>query len=87
MVVNVSDESELNFIVHATQGRNAEIASIKVRLEKENLVGFKLLDGIVFREDDKGDLLLYVPSKLEENVIRLAHEKICHMGIEKHTNE
>lgn len=34
-------------------------------------------------KDKTGRLQLFVPKEMEENVIRLIHEKICHLGIDK----
>lgn len=45
--------------------------------------GFELKDGLVFRRDKFGRPQLFVPQEMEVNVIRLIHEKICHLGIDK----
>lgn len=44
---------------------------------------FSLEDGLVYRQSDGDKMLLYVPKEMETNVIRQAHEKICHLGITK----
>ena len=44
---------------------------------------YELDNGLVFRVDNKGRKQLYVPAELEENIMRLTHEKYGHVGIEK----
>lgn len=82
-VVTVSDQLELNHMIQVTQNRDDKIFELRKRLEEEEeVVGFELKDGLVFRKD-KNRLQLCVPSEMEENVIRMIHEKICHLGINK----
>lgn len=45
--------------------------------------GYELVDGLLFRKDKNGKLMLYVPKEMEGNVIRLIHEKIGHLSTEK----
>ena len=70
-------------MIQVTQNRDDDIVAIKLRLEMEEVEGLELVYGIVFRKDRMGNLLFYVPHELEENVIRLIQEKICHLVIDK----
>lgn len=40
-------------------------------------------DGLVYRQKLGGRALLYVPKEMETNIIRQAHDNICHMGVNK----
>lgn len=82
-IVSVANQLELNFMVQATQNRDEKILILRTRLENERVDGFELKDGLVYRRDKKQRLQLFVPQEMEENVIRMIHEKICHMGIDK----
>lgn len=76
-----SDEIDLH--IQATQSRDRMIVELRDRLEEEEVKYFELKDGLVFRKIDNDRLAFYVPSEMEENVIRLIHEKIGHLGVDK----
>uniref|UniRef100_A0A1B0GQT2 RNA-directed DNA polymerase n=1 Tax=Phlebotomus papatasi TaxID=29031 RepID=A0A1B0GQT2_PHLPP len=40
-------------------------------------------EGIIFRKNRSNQLLMYVPSEMESNLIRHIHEKIGHLGVTK----
>lgn len=82
-VVSVADSLELNHMIHITQNRDGIILELRERLENGKVNGFELKDGLVFRRDKLNQLQLYVPKEMEENIIRMVHEKICHLGIDK----
>lgn len=52
-------------------------------MENEELKDFLLENGIVFRRGRDETKLMYVPSEMEDNVIRLVHEKIGHQSTDK----
>lgn len=85
--VKVADQMELNFLIQITQNRDASIVKLRERLEQETIVNYELKDGLVYRRDRMNRLQLYVPEEMEENVIRMIHEKICHLGIGKTHDE
>ena len=81
--IHVADQSDLDFNIQATQNRDKNILKLREQLERENVDGYELKDGLVFRVSRDNILQLYVPLEMEDNVIRLIHEKICHLGIDK----
>lgn len=82
-VVSVASQVELNHMIHVTQNRDETIMELRDQLENKEIRGFELKDGFVFRKDKTIRLQLFVPKQMEENVIRMIHEKICHLGIDK----
>lgn len=82
-IVAAVDDDETSFNIQATQGRDQEIVALRDRLETSEVPGFALINGIVFKEKDTEQPKLYVPPEMETNVIRLVHEKIAHLGIDK----
>ena len=59
----------------------------KKRLEKAKVENYELNDGLVFRIGSDEFSQLYVSFDMEQNVIRMIHEKICHLGVEKTCNQ
>lgn len=82
-VVTVADQLELNHLIQITQNRDEMISDLRKKLEEGVVKGFELKDGLVFRKEKSGRLQLLVSNEMEENVIRMIHEKICHLGINK----
>ena len=82
-LIAVVDHEDIDFQLQATQNRDEEICRLQEQLEKELMNKYELRDGIVYRRNKEGKLLYYVPKELETNVIRLVHEKIGHLGVNK----
>lgn len=74
---------DLDVQIQATQSRDQTIVKLRAFLEEKEDDNFELRDGLVYRKMKAGHLSLYVPSELENNIIRLIHEKIGHLGIDK----
>lgn len=66
-----------------TQSRDPKIKALRTRLEVTQVPGFVMRDGLVFRVTADHRELFYVPTEMEDNVIRLAHETVGHQGYEK----
>ena len=87
--IDVSDtigliaSDDIDFQIQIAQSRDENIKTLSKKLEIESVEGYELIDGLVFKKNGNGDLLLCVPSEMEENVIRMVHENICHQGIDK----
>lgn len=82
-IVSVVGSEDIDFQLRATQNRDPVISELKSKLGESELKLFAMHDGIVYRRDREGDLFLYVPSELEENLVRQTHEKIGHLGVTK----
>lgn len=81
--VRTADQVELDFLIQATQSRDENILRLRTQLEDKRVTGYELKDGLVFRRDKLNRLQLMVPLEMENNIIRLVHEKVCHMGVDK----
>lgn len=58
------------------------VQRIAESVEMEGRKHFTLVEGLVFRvQDDR--LLLLVPEQMEGNIIRIYHDEMGHVGIEK----
>ncbi|XP_036325533.1 uncharacterized protein K02A2.6-like [Rhagoletis pomonella] len=53
------------------------------KLEEGEVQGYELQDGLVLKKTQGSSPLLCVPGEMQENVIRMIHEKIGHLGVEK----
>lgn len=82
-IIAVVEPDDVDFRLQVTQNRDPTIVEIKGQLEKEKMDDYLLKDGLVYRKLKNNDLLLYVPAEMEENVIRLIHEKIGHLSVDK----
>lgn len=82
-IISVVSEMDLEFQIQAAQSRDSIIVSLRQLLENEPSEQFELREGIVYKKHISGELLLYVPVELENNIIRHIHEKIGHLGISK----
>lgn len=81
VVATVSTE-EIDLHLQATPSRDAVISELCRRLEKEPVENFELCNGLVYRKLSDTRSALYVPSEMEDNVIRLVHEKVCHLSVD-----
>lgn len=76
-----SDDVDMH--LQATQSRDQPILNLRNQLESNEVDNYELRDGLVYRKMKNGQLSLYVPLEMEANVIRLIHEKIGHLGVDK----
>lgn len=81
------DGSDLDLNIQISQSRDERIRELRERLEQENVSGYKLENGLVFRINKDGRAQLYVPAEWEENIMRKIHESYGHVGIEKCLNQ
>lgn len=82
-LVAAADEEETSFHIQVAQSRDLIILNLRERLEKETVTGFKLMNGLVFKDITPDRPQLYVPAEMEDNVIRMAHEAIGHLAVDK----
>ena len=65
------------------QNKDEELCKIRNLLEKSELKRYELRNGLVYRKDNKKNLLFYVPDSIENNVIRSCHDDLGHLGDDK----
>lgn len=85
--VGVVDGSDLDFNIQVSQTRDEKIKELRDRLEMDEVRGYELENGLVFRVRDDNRRQLYVPAEWEDNIMRTIHEKYGHLGVEKCTNQ
>lgn len=78
-----ADANELDFQIQVAQNRDEGIQELVVKLEAEEVEGYELVDGVAFRRDKDNRLQLMVPDEMEDDIIRMIHEKIGHMSVDK----
>lgn len=76
------DTAGVEFRLQVAQNRDANVVKIREKLESEAMEDYEMRDGLVYRRND-GKIALYVPTEMEENVIRMTHEQMAHQGAEK----
>lgn len=81
--VALIEADDIDAKLRITQTRDSEIVAIHSNSESAECEPFELHGGLVYRRGSTDKLLLYVPHKMEENVIRPTHESIAHCGIAK----
>jgi len=64
------------------QIEDKDIDKLKERLKECEDKYFEMRNGLVYRKY-KSEPLFYVPSSMEDNVIRSVHEEYGHLGVEK----
>lgn len=80
-ILFVDDES-FEFALAAAQRQDPKIISIASELEKAESPLYEMIDGLIYRKY-KDRVLFFVPSQMEEQVIRTHHEAMCHLGTDK----
>lgn len=80
------DTAGVEFRLQVAQNRDANVVKIREKLEKETMEDYEMRDGLVYRRND-GKSALYVPTEMEENVVRMTHEQMAHQGAEKVFNK
>lgn len=68
------------------QDRDVNIVNIRTKLENSEDKFFELRNGLVYHKDKTKKLLFYIPSSMENNVIRTCHDDIGHVGLDKVIN-
>lgn len=81
-VVCAVEESEIDVNIQIAQARDPNIRTLREKLETEELPEYELENGLVFRMHEQCQQL-YVPSEMEESVMRVIHENYGHLGVEK----
>lgn len=82
-LVSAIDPADMEDRLAIAQSRDPAVNRLRELLETRNIQGFKMIDGLVFKTTKEMNDLLYVPIEMEDNVIRLAHESVGHLGAEK----
>lgn len=77
------NEDEVDFRLRLAQARDQQIEEMRCKLEKRDVPNFQLTDGVVFRVNSERDKRMWVPSDMEDNVIRLVHEMVGHQSVDK----
>lgn len=83
----VADVNDIDFQLLIAQSRDPNIVGLRSKLENTEVKDFKLLDGLVYKKDANGKALFYVPQEMEDNIIRLTHEKLAHQSVDKCCNQ
>lgn len=82
-MISVLNPADVEERLAAAQARDPSLLTLRKRLENESVAGFRLHNGLIFKNSPEGTDSLYVPIEMEENVIRLAHEMVGHQALEK----
>lgn len=77
------DTISIEMQLQLAQNRDPVVANIRQKLETEALDDYELRDGLVYRKTTDEHRMLYVPAEMEDNIIRLVHEKLAHLGVDK----
>lgn len=77
------DPTDVDIQLQIMQNRDENIVQLRQKLENGNVTNFMLDDGLVYYQKPGEKALLYVPKEMEQNIIRQAHDKTCHMGVDK----
>lgn len=64
------------------QSTDPEIVGIRIKLENSDIPFYELRNGLVYRTVGK-KILFYVPNELIDNVIRICHDNMGHVGADK----
>lgn len=75
--------NETDSQLQVAQMRDPVIDEIRRGLEIGPVKHYVLDDGFVYRQMSDTHRAFYVPSDMEENVVRLVHEQIGHLGVDK----
>lgn len=77
------DDNELSFRLQIAQYRDEKIVALRSKLEQHAVAGYTMTNGLIFKQSSNNVPKLYVPQEMEENIIRVSHEKVAHLGVEK----
>jgi len=81
----VIEENSFERNLSIIQDRDKTISKIIDELEKSENKWFEIRDGLIYRKD-KLNLLFYVPTTMEQNVIHIYHDELGHAGVDKTIN-
>lgn len=80
----ITDSIDVDFQLKAAQNRDHFVVKLQKSLEETESSRYEMQDGIVYRKDkSSGRLLFYVPTEMENNIIRHVHEKFGHFSTAK----
>lgn len=82
----IIEESSFEQTLALRQSFDEKINEVKDKLQENELPLYELRNGVVYRKDNKGKLLFYVPSSMIDNTIRTCHDDVGHVGIDKVCN-
>lgn len=83
----IHESADLELRLGALQNRDSNIIELREKLQNESSKLFESHNGLIYRKEMAEDLYFYVPVEMKGNVIRLIHEKIGHLGINKTHNQ
>lgn len=78
---------EVDMCLQIAQSRDPEVKRIVAKLEQGPVKNYDLRDGLLCRVLPPSRRVLYVPTEMEDNVIRMIHEKVGHLAVEKCYNQ
>lgn len=64
---------DVDLILQAEQMRHPEVMKVRDLLEQCDVLGFELIDGVVYKINKSSGLRLYAPASMEDQLIRLEH--------------
>jgi len=76
-----SNSFEENLVI--CQNRDETIKALKIQLESSELTDYEMRNGVVYRKSKEGNLLFYVPEKMEEHVLYRFHDQMGHASLHK----
>lgn len=81
--VLILEANSFEQILSIQQDRDANIVKIRDKLKASEDKYFELRESLVYRKNKNQKLLFYIPASMEINVIRICHDDIGHVGIDK----
>lgn len=82
-IIGAIDYQDTDIKLKAMQMVDKDIITLKNKLEMGPDTSFEMRDGVIYRKMENGDLLFYVPQDMEQEIIRVQHEKAGHSGSNK----
>lgn len=82
-VVAMIQSSDIAFQLQITQNRDPLLRQLKNTLEITASPPYEMHNGIIYRRNNVGRLLFYVPAEMEHQLIHHTHERIGHFGSDK----
>lgn len=80
--VTAVDVLSTEFQLQVAQSRDPKLEELRKKLEEGPVDNYVMEDGMIHRRDHDENRL-YVPAEMENNVIRLVHEKLAHQSVDK----
>lgn len=77
------DAISVELQLQMAQNRDPNVSKLRQELETAVNDEFEMKDGLIFRKNTAGHRMLYVPMEMENNIVRLVHEKLAHQGVDK----